>query len=281
MMLKRFLQLILMFTLLSTQSAFANKLCKQFFLSPANSRVQNNTFETNRDLTSYLAFWSDVFFQNLNNLKHGQHWLDLGSGESVALTDYFLSTKEWETRLSQDLRYRANHSRQYWADTILKNKNSFVHKPAQNKAEVIGITYVLDRDLSRQKNIKVLSGRYFEDIPDHELKPFDIATDLYGIGAYTRYLDSYLQRVFNLMKNQGSLFVNGWVFGTVVINQKGEHLSLIEWLSSVPGIQITEIWVDRSYQISKKPGAIIKIPKLDLISDNESAPPIRVFRVRN
>src|SRR3989344_6138146 len=136
MIIRKFLQLILMFAFLSAHIAFAAEgfRCKQFFLPPTNSRVQNNSFETNRDLTSYLASWSDVFFLNLNNLKHDQHWLDLGSGESMALTDYFLSPKEWEARLNQDPRYRANQSRQYWTENILKNKNSFAHKLAQEKA---------------------------------------------------------------------------------------------------------------------------------------------------
>ncbi|MCM2277785.1 MAG: hypothetical protein NDJ89_06885 [Oligoflexia bacterium] len=219
--------------------------------------VAENNFRVGRNLESYLGLFSPEFEQEIRRLGPQHHWVDLGAGEGLAVEDY----------LTHFIKYSA------------------AGPDEQGKARATAISYIVTRqDFTRHEKARLLKGRFFEDIPNEEIGKFDLATDLFGIAAYTPKLDVYLDKVLRLLNEDGSLFIavgNPGLGGASLLKNEfhtsdGKTLNFVEWFKTIAGIEVIEH--KNSMQIRIKDRLLIKVPRLILQSTDRARPPLRVFR---
>lgn len=147
--------------------------------------------------------------------------------------------------------------------------------------ELINRTQDYFREREIQGRLKIFTGRFFEDITDSELKifgKFKIITDLYGIMSYAKEPDVVLQRYFDLLAENGEIYIFG-----PQMKLRGGH-SFGDWLRQIQGIHVETITGTLStgsqgpaYRLQKI-NQQVKIPKLIYEDKFKSAlPPIRYY----
>lgn len=151
----------------------------------------------------------------------------------------------------------------------------------------VGVTFeLLNRPMEHFSNsiksgrLKILTGRFFEDIPTDELQSIGkikMITDLYGVLSYSAHPDLVLKKYLEILSDDGSLFI----FGPRM--KVGKDFDFLIWLRRVQGIEITTHefreagMIEHSYSI-KKNGNPIVIPEVELLNSRPDMPPIRNFK---
>ena len=227
--------------------------------------------DVTRNILEYVRMLGPRFEKHLLSLKNEGQIVDFGSGESYFLKMYLLTYDE------------ANQIPAKPDTQSFEIKQKLMEKlysiPKEKRANVTGITYNIHNKFpTEEKKAQILSGRYFEEIPEEEIPFFDIGTDLFGIGAYTRRPDLYFQKVFNRMKPDGVLYTNIYPIYSKIKTEKGVK-NLYEWLAEIPGVNAEKAISGFYMQFSKKNGVQIKVPKLKFISEPDGEYPPRRFFV--
>lgn len=281
-----------------TAAALINQFEKK--LNDANHLIEKNRFNTERDLSDYALTFSLDFLNHLNTLNSNATWLDSGAGECKAVFGIFdpsSSTKNLEKK-KEAIRSLAD----LYDPFLIAELNQQLHtlqnslaaiqqKEPSTKPNVIGVTFKMDGPIPTDNSkIKVLTGRFLEAIPNHEIGTVDLVTDLYGVLAYTHSLDVALQKYLTLLSPSGVIYFetgsSPTQSHTEIRTRSGQRVSLIEWLSTNPTLKVEFVKVDPSLlerepnyiiKIKKKEGIEPKIPALTLTEIQAMAPPRRVF----
>lgn len=191
---------------------------------------------TDRRLMDYLARLPSEFADELLGLGAEDHWIDMGSGDGLAIAEY---TGELPQDSFVPGYYRRDESR------IQGVFDALARKEPASRARATGITHSLKQSLIFISAARFLTGRLLEDIPHEEIGRGRIITDVMGIFAYAAHKDEVLARFLDLLDENGSIYID---FGNMhfdpgllaskVTKEDGTELSLLEWLGSIPGLDV-------------------------------------------
>ena len=205
-------------------------------------RLKFNAFVTSRTLGEYDVYIAREFMQFLKSLGPGSHWLDAGSGEAIALTQYL--------------------------------------ERHPGKARVTGVVYSGKKPKKAPEQLRYLSGRYIEDIPDEELGRADLISDVFGPGSYSTRVSQVLNKYLRILNAGGRAFITLTSHSTVQV--QGRNIPLQSYLLSLkppPGIEFG--YEGNTLIIRKMREVEFRLPDLELVSLESGAPPERVFRPRD
>lgn len=242
------------------QITFANYECEVHLESfKTTERISNNDFTTDRDFWRYQKNFFDLAMILEILSDRGGTWLDLGSGEGVAISSYYSDYAPWDTKL-----------------------------------KAFGITYTINpnfiSNFIKPDQATFMIGRFFEDIPQTEIPRTNVITDFYGVLSYTLKFDLALYKALKSLKTKGVLYIhNGpndesrlltsFYNGPILLN-------LVEFLKLIPGIKVEAIETkfnptgNLNIKITKlRDIKAFEIPKLQLIRITDDSPPVRVFRI--
>lgn len=232
-------------------------------------RVESNTFSVIRPLGYYMNRLGDGFASDLAKLGDKGHWIDGGSGEGVAIEHYF------------QVGGANKKAAMYAGSDVARDSMTKIGALKQEKrAYVTGITYHMLRTErpTYGNRLRHLSGRLMEDIPQKELGRADLISDVYGVYAYTNRFDKALAMYLTALKKDGSLYVFHDIRMYKTTIQVGEkEVPLFDWLGGIKGMRVERTNEGLSIRITKT-GGNIEIPRLQFVSEDNQAPPIRVFR---
>jgi hypothetical protein len=252
------------------------------------SIVASNGFTTTRELVDYFSFLPELR-KDLAKLRGGDRWLDAGAGDLVALKQYLAPN------VREAMKYNPNYVRfrAMYADQI-KTELEFAKDAIDEigalsvgqRADVVAVSFKVEREYPGGKEkLKVLEGRFFENIPNGEIGKVNLITDLYGVMSYGGKLDVDLSKYFELLAPGGRIHFYARTDRTTIQTLQGQKLNLIDWLRTIPGIEVTRLQGPRtsaksgSYVLERKiAGAPVRIPRLELISSQGGRPPTRHFK---
>ncbi|MGZ3697833.1 MAG: hypothetical protein ACXWPM_01465 [Bdellovibrionota bacterium] len=276
-------------------------------LGNLKSQVERNGFNTHRGLKDYFNAFGAEFAEDLLRLGPEGHWVDAGAGD--ALATYHLQTlpdesiNHWFSIDRMEIYQRDKWGR-FQKDYV---KTGYAQRleaiPRDQRPRITAITFKPKKEFPTFPDpgrAKLLSGRYFSEIPPSEIEPADILTDFFGIAAYSPDLDQVLRRYDSLLKRDGTAYIvlgygypggnpphvlqTGKLFVQDVLTRSGQHLNLPDWLKSIPGWNV-DIRIGVDYdpvvvaKIQKTSAEPVKIPELELLSQEKwGAPPIRTYR---
>jgi hypothetical protein len=218
-------------------------------------------FNRSRTLEIYKNTLRESFQNKLNEItEKGGHWIDFGSGEGVALTDF------------------------------LKQTDSLPLAPS------IKVTSVsLNSNLNPSPRLSVFKNQYLEEIPTSHFQKADLISDLYGPIAYSPLPHIILKKYLEVLKDDGEihLFLGSqqYVFGNnnFIITSDSQIISFARWIQNIEGlhthflnINIPDSLGKISYHylslvIRKQKDKKVTIPHLKLVSFKEDAPPRMIF----
>lgn len=261
--------------------------------SSLNGHVNFSAFQTGRNLGSYAELLPVEFVRALVALGLEAHWLDAGSGEGLATIDYLMGRQD-----NSDSDYGA-------APETREALQRLNERPTSQRARTTGVTYKYKTDhwaaglaeprravLGKTGRGRWLEGRYFEDIPDTEIGPAELITDVFGVLAYAPRLDEVVRKYLRLLRDDGFAFIHlglpgeGSVDDRIWIWRDGARLGLVEWLQSISGVQARKIEFGTGTYGTRKARALELrrtspsplVPSLELIEYKDGAPPYREYR---
>lgn len=232
-------------------------------------KVLQDTFVTFRRFYDYVVVFDKAILNVFEKLTEEDAIIDAGCGDAHLSKIFFKNIKEYEGFKTQQSNEKAD-----------KLENAFSERPESQKPTYVGVTYKLNEltdasfaERRKSDKFKLLTGRYFEDIPDHELtngKKVKVITDFFGVLSYTERIDLVMQKYLRLLDKDGSIFI-----AQPHKFKLGDEVEFYSWLKSIEGINV------RFVNIAGASGAVItitdkviKVPELHFIESKISDPPI-------
>lgn len=231
----------------------------------------------NRGLAIYLSMFGEPLLMDLSALGRDDHWIDGGSGNSVALEDYV--TGKATVGSLEDLTKQPWYQVPERAAALAK----LIKEPPAKRARVTGITVEGRTPPTYDGRLRVLMGRFLEVIPIAEITgagfgKANFITDVYGVLAYTWQLDRAVRKYLTILKDGGTVYFENVLNSyTWVCNKAGELLTLQEWLKRLPNVRVQRIATPRAYLLEKEAGAENGVPELQLVRLVNNSPPLREF----
>ncbi len=264
----------------------------------AQKVIRGNSFEVNRGLEEYFDHFGPDFENLITGLGSSGHIIDSGSGETLAMAQY-LGIND---RMTAE-KTRSGLDNAAASTTVIELAN----KPPSHKAKVTAITVEMNVDKAQQyracEQLNLLTGRFFEDIPDAQLKgqfgQANAVVDFWGVFAYTPDPSAVLGRYLNNLRDDGAIFlkVGPRVYSRTsgmgkkkesssnhrskVTRANGDIMSLPDWLQTIPGISVSSVGkADAALKIEILDRDKIVIPHLELleVQDSSNPPPGRILR---
>ena len=288
-------------------------------LEKLNHQIERNFFETRRDFHKYVETFPGTLFRDLSRLSVDGHWVDAGSGEGFALQDFYNRVVFDPEKAIRNAEPSFWVPRRINLDRALLREagNTLNKKVPQDRGRITGVTYKMEREAPKIEGLRLLSGRFFEEIPNQEISSADIITDLYGVMSYSPRVDKVLSKYHSILKKGGRAYIfigdyvespdftlslramphqeSGWdsPFALSKVKKKnGETVSLLEWVMAIPGfkatLQANEVEpqpranvipgvIQRTTLVLEKADEITRIPSLRLLEADEGKPPLRFF----
>lgn len=288
-------------------------------LEKLNHQIEGNFFETRRDFERYIETFPATLVKDLSHLSSEGHWLDAGSGEGFALQDYFNRKVFDPEKALRNAAPGFGRPRKLNLDSVVlrESGNRLNQKTPKERGRITGVTYKMERRDPQVEGLRILSGRFFEDIPNEEIKRADIITDLYGVMSYSPRVDKVLSKYHATLKKGGRAYIflgdyietpdfsislramphqeMGWdaPFALSKVKKKnGERVSLLEWVMFLPGFRarLEANQVEPTSTAGVLPGVRQRttlvlekvedsadIPPLRLLEADEGKPPTRFF----
>lgn len=276
-------------------------------LQRLNQQIDRNFFETRRDFEHYAQLLPQSFLDRITKLKKMDHWLDAGSGEGIAIEDFFRDVVFNPNQLLMDSGYSGWKPRSIEMDpeAIRRAAADLNHKDFSEKPSVTGVSFRMFRLPPQNSKLTIKTGRFFEEIPLEEFQKTDLISDVYGVASYTSNLHEVLTRYHHILKMGGRAYLfigdhvevpshigyskperigaEGWdapFANSKVRTLDGEEISLLEWLNKISGFQVS-IESRRIEQRPKggfAPGAVLRSTiVLEKSSDEFRAPKIKLM----
>lgn len=226
-----------------------------------NELIAGNQFTTTRNLLNYVNDLGEDFYSSLAKLRGNQHWIDAGSGEGYALyhlLDPGLFTERIRTGINKNLEAKTKF------ELAMLTSSRTDAKP-----RITGVSYKMTSEEKPRKNLRFLTGRYFEDIPNAELGRADLISDYYGVMAYTSRPDLALNKYMELLQENGSAYVFMGNFDEIklcrVRTKDGRDISLVDWMCAVPGVDCkmtsTSRYLGFNHEVSRAARYTLRISK--------------------
>ena len=210
--------------------------------------------------------------------------MDLGAGEAVFAAE--LAGERSISAIGLDKELRA-----------LKRRTS------KAMPRVTAVTYKLkNRDIVESRGFRPFKGRYFENIPNDELLggfgKVTLATDMWGVLAYTAAPSVVLSKLHAILADDGELYLRvgppdfqarridgvreakrSSLYASTVRTRDGRTLTFPEWLAKIPGFKAETLEDGAVLLIRKDPKRRLRMPNLRLLPkiDSSFMPPARVF----
>lgn len=213
-------------------------------------RIESGGFHEKRDLSDYEETLGSQFFDSVRALKPNESWLDAGSGQTHAVTDYLESNPT------------GGHA---VAVTI---------KPITENPERI------DYWAQNQQRLKMFVGQDFNKIEKPELGQPKVISDFFGVISYTAEPDRVLQTYLDVLAPGGEIFIHTDLGHTQIVSKSSaQPLTLLQWMRAIPGVQVESVRPG-TFKITKAQTSI-EVPKLELVSIQDDQPPKRIFKQKN
>ena len=215
--------------------------------------LNEHLFTVDRTLEDYLGFFGSEFRRDLESLTADQHWLDAGAGEAYAQREYVGS---------RDLKEIV---------------------PSRARATAVSFKSIRSVEIPVDVQFRYLVGRTFESIPDIEIGPVDLVTDVVGVLNYTEHIDQVLQTYLRLLKPGGKIYVFLPTLITWIEDGKSLRKTFFDWLQSIPGLEVKEITDGKNGEIKNSAFTIQKtvenpvIPGLQLEAAAHRHSLVRIF----
>lgn len=224
-------------------------------LPPLMRPLLENDYATERTLNIYLEDLPSLK-AILSEFSSSSHWIDLGSGQGLALRD-FLKLHD------------------------LGHVTGITYTTPKKKINLLTDSSLTPQQMARHTWFE---GRFFEDIPTSEIRQADVITDLMGVLAYSLRVDIVLNKTLNLLKPGGTLlFFNA--DSVQILMPGGKLIYLHEFLKATPGLTVSlengEIVGGFAVTVSDR-SLLRKNPfHFELVSAKMGMPVRRVFRAVN
>lgn len=224
---------------------------------------QNSRMEESRGLAKYndALGGNQIFLSTLKSvILNEQHWTDVGGGNGLAIQETITGFIPY-------------------------------HKLPKLKSTLISY----DSISKSNDQMNVLTGRFIEEIPQSELMPSGLITDVYGAMSYSMEPHIILQKYWNAMIPNGKTLIyqgaNFADFGknNKVITRDGRVMGLRDWAVAVfkGRAKINTFTVESENNglvemntliIEKKEHIEIQIPDLEIVDFKPGLPPTFLFR---
>lgn len=275
----------------------AEPICRATFDHSLSQVLQNNKFEVSRDLVDYLLRFGPRFQVRVRDLLASQTWLDIGAGHALAQRDY-VRVRQKEGAISHEFFEKKGN----WemARQILKGRLSF----AEKWPLLLSVSYAKPTgfDLSAGNPVKYhemdWSQSWWKKFAS-SVRNVDVMTDYYGNLSYTKNISRDLKSYLQLLSPTGALYVSIDKSVTHIQKGDGSTVDLLQWLQTVPGLEVRPIWTKEildkreqngeieipwdgdSFEIRlKNDFKLSQIPNLQLVEIQvfEAGPPDRLFQ---
>lgn len=184
-----------------------------------------------------------------------------------------------------------SHDQEWVIYNFWNNFFIYLNKPTELRPSFLGITFEHHREFPQTLKSKILSGRFFEEIPSSELPMFDLGVMNMGVLSYTKYFSESLGRIGVKMKSHSKVYILG-VYHHVRVSENNEgrveetsknghtqkSISIVDWINTrtkgFRAVQLTkDVWV-----LERTPGEVL-MPELRFFQKdpNFSTPPIYEF----
>ncbi len=313
----KFLSLVL---LLTFGLAEASELCPQLRESiskyVAEAIKGERQYEVERPLVTYMRelivreqvyephfqVFNHTFTDDLYALKPNELWIDLGCGEGQAIIDAYSKLSHFKSAMKNSrylIENRPISEAQYlfeklgiypstpktsstpryqeWAHEFLK----FLNRPNKEKPRAIGVTYEMKRKVPKNDKYEFKTGKLFSEYASSEFKNAKLITDFYGVNSYTKDLNGYLKKVFEILEVDGKIYIKNshtYVHKKKKLFRKNpdEPQSLANWLAeNAKGIKVHDTGA-LTFMLEKT-DEIVEIPTLKLLEFKEGKPPTRTY----
>ena len=187
----------------------------------------NKTYDQERHLLNYIDFLPG-FAKDLSKLGKDGVWLDNGSGESnPSIELYNPNLKNWILN--------SHHYFDLYFDGLNSDSEASLLKigevPPGERGKTIGLTYYAkNKKLAKSHGVRMLTGRYFQDIPLDEIGKVTLITDFLGVASYSKDLDRVIARYVRLLEKEGGvahLYFSGKIS---IVDSAGKNGSPLDWL---------------------------------------------------
>ncbi len=134
------------------------------------------------------------------------------------------------------------------------------------------------RHLLEKGRKDVLTGRFFENIPNSELRmlgKIGMIVDYYGVFGYSRRPDLIMKKYLEILE------VNGEILMLAPFHQWTRHYNFYKWLNAIKGIRVEKVASKQEDTMNIriiKTGEPISIPELKNTYLRKAAPPILYFK---
>jgi hypothetical protein len=285
------------------------------FLDSSSQRVLErmiaaNQFKVTRSFREYARTLPIAWIQTLAHLGPDAHWLDVGSGECIAL-EQFLSdhpiTQEEISSIQQAMMDGSPlpEGVPLWERELDSIYLTIESQSLEQKPSATGITYCLRRQVPTfDGKMRVIQGSFFENIPPHQIPKADVISDFFGAFAYSPRLDEVIRNYLEILKPEGVAYVRFGDFlkpykskgsigleGTRIKTLDGREVGLVKWLEENKTLDVSRgihevssvernLWkrvFHVNLQIKRRAGVAPVIPRLKLVSTDQEAPPRRLF----
>lgn len=136
-----------------------------------DSVVRDNKFHVARGWGEYESQFPG-FTSLLLSLGSKGRWLDAGAGDVYAATEMLTSGKGSHYLapdfVSDNLRELTNKQKAAML--------TMAERPLSERPQITAVSFSVKRKIEPLQNLRVIQGRFFEDIPDAELGKFDVIT---------------------------------------------------------------------------------------------------------
>lgn len=273
-------------------------------------------FTRTRNLLEYLGNFPPEMGARIRQLGGNGLILEAGAGEAIAAEQLLQGRLEHllaeESLQLQKLKIQPLYPPQSRNDLLRINEKALRDRPS-----VIALSKEIEREIplaQYQGKLKILKGRFFEEVPNGELGRPDLILDSIGVMSYTAEPSKVLRKYLEVLKPDGEIYLyldrslreegdRMWTSAnrdrTSIRLPGGETVNLFEWLRSLDGrgIEVQELENSKrffyeadgrlryrehrhhSIRIRKTSGPIT-IPELRLTEAvTRENPPIRFFSV--
>ncbi len=216
--------------------------------------IRRDKFVTSRGLGEYSSDLTRDFIADLDRLRATDLWIDFGAGKALAAEEYLSLNPK----------------------TVHPNaKVGFPHRPVEERANVLAITYKYTRWFPKYRGpkLKILEGVFFEELK--ELPTYRQGSDNFGIFSYTSRVDHFLSLSLRHLEVGGKLYIHTNFNRTSVVAKNGQSLSIADWIRKIPGIDVE--YINYHALIITKKSQEVVVPSLRILKYEEEMPPLRVF----
>lgn len=204
-------------------------------------RVRAGNFEQGRTFSDYARWFGASLADALRALGKDGVWIDMGSGYGRAVRDAL--------------------------------------KEGRFEGQAVTVTAGTLDGATREANalfgarLRSFEGKFLEDMPPGMLPKAGLITDYYGPFSYAPDIGGIVRRYLELLPEGGEAMILSEGFALEGVN--GTFRAMLEWLGEGHGFSTR---ISGDVLVLRREARPIQLPKLELVSIVDGAPPERLYR---